>query len=141
MGMMAIAGPQSDEREDAMKKVLIVDDDRDMCEAIDSVLSGKYETRIANAKEEALDLVENFIPDLVILDVMMETISMGFELAREIKSGTLPPRILMLTSVDWKAGIDFKPEAGNPDWLPADDYLTKPLRPKELLEKVSTLLL
>lgn len=138
--MITIVDPQPDEREDTVKKILIVDDDRDMCEAVESVLSGKYETRIANAKETALDLAETFKPDLVILDVMMETISMGFELAREIKSGALTPKVLMMTGVDKEAGINFKSEAGDPDWLPADDYLTKPLLPKELLEKVNALL-
>ena len=123
-----------------MKKILIVDDDADMCDAVESVLSGRYETRTANGKPTALNLMKTFAPDLVILDVMMETHSSGFELAREMKALAPAPRVLMLTGVDQVSGIDFKSESGNADWLPADGYLTKPLQPKNLLEKVAALL-
>ena len=70
---------------------------------------------------------------------MMESVSAGFELAREIKKAANPPKILMLTGVDKEVNIDFKAEAGNADWLPVDDYLTKPVVPKTLIEKVQLL--
>lgn len=122
-----------------MEKILIVDDDADLREAIESVLSGKYEVRTADGKASALALLQTYTPALVILDVMMETTSSGFELAREIKSRAPAPRILMLTGVDKEMGIDFKSEAGDAAWLPVDDYITKPLQPALLLEKVAAL--
>jgi DNA-binding response OmpR family regulator len=123
-----------------MEKILIVDDDADIREIISSVLSGKYELKQADGKNAAKKALKEFNPDLVILDVMMDTVTTGFELARELKNRSARPKILLLTSVDKESNIDFKSEAGNPAWLPVDGYLTKPLVPKALLEKVKALL-
>ena len=122
------------------KKVLIVDDDADLREMAVSVLSRTYAVSEAGGREEAIRALERERPDLVILDVMMDTVSTGFNLAREIKKQSAPPRILMLTSVDEETRIDFRSEAGNPDWLPVDGYVIKPVTPKTLLEKVGALL-
>jgi DNA-binding response OmpR family regulator len=122
------------------KKVLIVDDDADLREIAVSVLSRTYSVSEAGGREEAMRALEKERPDLVILDVMMDTMSTGFDLAREIKRQSVPPKILMLTNVDKETRIDFKSEAGNPDWLPVDDYLTKPVTSRTLLEKVGALL-
>jgi two-component system, OmpR family, response regulator len=123
-----------------MKKILIVDDDADIRDAIATVLSKTYEIKQADGKASALAALKSFAADLVILDVMMESISAGFELAREIKKAAKPPKVLMLTGVDKEMNIDFKAELGNPDWLPADDYLTKPVVPKTLIDKVRALI-
>ena len=123
-----------------MKKVLIVDDDADIRDAIAAVLKGSYELQQAGTRAAAAQAFTKYKPDLVILDVMMDTMSTGFELAREMKKVTAASKILMLTSVDEKTSIDFKSEAGNADWLPVDDYLAKPVVPKTLLEKVKKLL-
>ena len=123
-----------------MEKILIVDDDADIREIITSVLSGKYELKQAGGKDPAKKALKEFNPDLVILDVMMDTMTTGFELAREMKNRSPRPKILLLTSVDKESNIDFKSEAGNPAWLPVDGYLTKPLVPKVLLAKVKALL-
>jgi DNA-binding response OmpR family regulator len=123
-----------------MKKILIVDDDADIRDAIVTVLSTKYELRQADGKTQAIATLKTFTPDLVILDVMMESVSAGFELAREIKQSASSPKILMLTGVDKEMNLDFKTEAGNADWLPVDDYVTKPVVPKTLIEKIALLL-
>lgn len=125
-----------------MKKILLVDDDADLRDAIKTVLGERFEIREADGEKTARKAVEGFIPDLIVLDVMMESTSTGFELARDFKKdGRLSQtKILMLTSVDAVTNIDFKAEAGNADWLPVDDYITKPLEPKLLLEKVNNLL-
>jgi DNA-binding response OmpR family regulator len=123
-----------------MKKILIVDDDPDIRDAIATVLKTAYQIEEAGSGTEALKQLSTFTPDLVILDVMMETNSTGFDLARQIKKIPAPPKILMLTGVDKEMNIDYKAEAGNPDWLPVDDYLIKPVMPKSLTEKVSALI-
>jgi DNA-binding response OmpR family regulator len=123
-----------------MKKILIVDDDLDIRDAIATVLKSAYQIEEAGSGSEAEKKVGLFRPDLVILDVMMETSSAGFDLARRIKKLSAPPKILMLTGVDKEMNIDYKAEAGNPDWLPVDDYLIKPVMPKSLTEKVSALI-
>ena len=81
-------------------------------------------------------------PDLVVLDVMMATWHDGFEMCRELKKDSqfkeMP--ILMLTGVKGKTGIEFKSTAGDPDWLPVDSFLDKPVEPQILLSEVKKLL-
>ena len=121
---------------------MIVDDDSDIRQALTVVLEGKYELKTASGREEAVEILKAYSPELIILDVMMETMSSGFDLSREIKkdkrfAGT---KILMLTNVDSATNIDFKSSAGDPDWLPVDDYLSKPIEPKVLMQKVANLI-
>jgi CheY-like chemotaxis protein len=125
-----------------MKKVLIVDDDADVREVIKIILTGKYELQEAGSKKEGMKALASFKPDLVVLDVMMETVKAGFEMAREIKGNpkTKQVKILMLTNVDNEFKLDFKASAGDPDWLPVDDYIVKPVEPKSFLTKVEKLI-
>jgi CheY-like chemotaxis protein len=125
-----------------MKKILIVDDDAELRLAMKTVLSTLYVLREAGSKKEALGVLKTFIPDLVMLDVMMETDIAGFELAREIRADAKlqKVKILMMTNIDTESNLDFKSEAGDPAWLPVDDYMVKPFEPKALLAKVQKLL-
>lgn len=123
--------------------VLIIDDDQDIVEAMRVVLESKnYKVETASSGKEGLKKIKSVEPDLIILDVMMETKDSGFEVAREIRGDkkyrNIP--ILMLTAIKEKLGLDFKDEAGDQIWLPVDDYIEKPLKPAELLQKVSSLL-
>lgn len=125
-----------------MKKVLIVDDDPDVRGVLATVLEGKYELREAWSREEGTKAVKEFKPDLVILDVMMEKHDSGFEMTREIKGDDQFKhiKILMLTNVDSEMNMDFKKIAGDPDWLPVDAYITKPVDPRNFLPKVEELI-
>ncbi len=124
-------------------KILIIDDDPDIVESMKVILEFKnYQVNVARTGEEGLKKVRAGKPDLIILDVMMETGDKGFEVARELKGD---PRykdtpILMLTAIKEKTGLDFGKEAGDEHWLPVDDYCDKPLHPEELISKVETLL-
>ena len=63
------------------KKILLVDDDLDFSSAISTILSSNgYDVMIANSGIEGYEMAQNFMPDLFILDVNMETKSAGFEL-------------------------------------------------------------
>lgn len=124
-------------------KILIIDDDPDITEAMRTVLENKgHEVRSALDGDEARERLRETRPDLIILDVMMRTSQEGFELSRELKHNTeyqnIP--ILMLTAVKQKTGLDFKPAAGDDAWLPVDEFLDKPVRPDVLLAKVDGLL-
>jgi two-component system phosphate regulon response regulator PhoB len=125
-----------------MKKILIIDDDSALRDVMKTVLSSRYELREAGSKAEGLALLKTFMPDLVMLDVMMESANAGFEAAREIKSDKKfkNVKILMITNVDRETSIDFKSEAGDKAWLPVDDYIVKPLDPKTLISKVQKLI-
>jgi CheY-like chemotaxis protein len=124
-------------------KILIVDDDPDITEAMTVVLENKgYEVRSAQDSDKGLERLKEARPDLIILDVMMRTSQEGFEFAREIKQNKqfkdIP--ILMLTAVKQKKGLDFKPAAGDETWLPVQAFLDKPVKPDMLIEKVQDLL-
>jgi len=123
--------------------ILIIDDDPDITEAMKVVLESKqYQVTVVKNGEEGLKEVRLNKPDLIILDVMMETTDKGFDVARDLKNDRnykdIP--ILLLTAIKEKTGLGFEKEAGDPDWLPVDEYCEKPLNPDELISKVETLL-
>lgn len=123
--------------------ILIVDDDPDITEAMKVVLEHKnYIVKSAENVRQAMESLKKKLPDLMILDVMMETPQDGFDLARQLKQDekykNIP--ILMLTGVQEKMGIDFKSAAGDETWLPVEEYLSKPVKPDVLLKKIEGLL-
>ena len=125
------------------KRILIVDDDPDITEAMTVVLESKgYKVAGAANSAEAMKQLQQNRPDLIILDVMMDTQSEGFVFSRQIKSNSKTKNIpiLMITGVKEKVGIDFKDAAGDESWLPVEDFLDKPVRPEVLLAKVAALL-
>lgn len=124
-------------------RILIIDDDPDIVESMKVILeSEKFTIDVAATGKEGLKKARLKKPDLIILDVMMETGDKGFEVARELKKDedyeAIP--ILMLTAIKEKRGLDFKKEAGDRIWLPVDDYCEKPLKPEDLISKVNNLL-
>jgi CheY-like chemotaxis protein len=125
-----------------MKKVLIIDDDAELRDAMKTILGAAYSLREAGSRKQALEILKTFTPDVVLLDVMMESNNAGFELAREIKGNAKlkNAKILMITNIDREMNFDYKKEAGDKDWLPVDDYIVKPVEPKTLLSKVQKLL-
>lgn len=128
-----------------MKRVYVVDDDRNIVESLSMVLkSAGYEI---GAQHDDKDVVENaiaFRADLIILDVMFpEDSGAGFEVARQLKADirTAGTPILMLSAVN-ETGI-FTGRFSNKDrddaWLPVQDFVEKPISPKSLLAKVEGL--
>lgn len=92
------------------------------------------------ASERALPRIRERRPDAVILDVMFpEDDAAGFEVARSIRRncGQLP--VLLLTAVNQSFSLGFSGQDLDPKWLPAADFLEKPVDLKLLCEKVSTL--
>ena len=126
-----------------MANILIVDDDPDIVEAMRVVLESRnHAVSSAGNGQEGLKKVREEKPDLIILDIMMETLDKGFDVARELKKDQSYKQIpiLMLTAIKERIGLDFKTEAGDAVWLPVDDYCDKPLKPEELISKVDTIL-
>ena len=124
-------------------KILIVDDDIDIVTALTAILENAgNEVISADSKKNGIEKLKAEKPDLAIYDVMMETTQSGFELARETKKepGFEKIPILMLTSVGDVTGVNFQAAMANPDWLPADAYIEKPIEPSELLEEIKKLL-
>lgn len=96
----------------------------------------------ASDRAEGMEKIKTGKPNLVILDVMMDTWHDGFEMAREVKKDpdykNIP--ILMFTSIENKTGIEFKSTAGDPDWLPVEGFPDKPVEPDVLLAEVKKIL-
>ena len=125
------------------KSILLVDDDPSFLEATSNVLeSFGYQTRRAMSLKACFDELQKELPDLMILDVMMARMDTGFEISRKVKADdkTRQIPILMLTAVDKKYPFDFGDSAGEPDWLPVDDFLDKPVEAMELVKHVRKLL-
>ena len=127
----------------ARARIIIIDDDPDITEAMKVVLEKHgYSVDIANDGSEGMNRIKATSPDLIILDVIMNTPDEGFVLSRELKSNPKYKQIpiLMITSIGQKVGLDFESAAGDETWLPVNGFLNKPVKPDELLEKVKTLL-
>lgn len=120
--------------------ILIVDDDPDFVEITKVILETKqYNVKSAGNPEEGWVRLEEEVPDLLILDVMMGKGADGFIMARKIRKD---PRfaempILMLTSMREQTGFDFPGERIHSKFLPVDDYVEKGVEPKILLEKIA----
>ena len=117
-------------------KILIVDDAVDTVELLRKRFHSEgYDTAEANDGEEALQKVEQYHPDLIVLDVMMPKLD-GYEVCRRLKAdeNTKYVPVLMLTA---KGEIENKVKGLE---IGADDYLPKPFDYKELSARVKSLL-
>ena len=113
--------------------MLLVDDDARLREIVSMALEGEgYRVRGAGSAEEALRVLDQDDPDLLILDVMLPGRD-GFELCREIRTRS-PLPILMLTAKTDTVDVVVGLESG------ADDYVTKPFVTKELVARIRALL-
>ncbi len=121
-----------------MAKILIIDDDIDIVEAIGILLrTFGHETDSAFNKIEGEKKVESFKPDLIILDVMMEEADDGMVLARDLRSKGFEKPIIMLTSLGSVTGYSVGNEEGI---LPVDVFHEKPISPDQLISTVKKLL-
>jgi CheY-like chemotaxis protein len=118
------------------KTVLLVDDDADFVEMNRTLLQERgYVVRVAYSGRQCLEEVTARRPDLIILDMVMERPSDGFDISRELRNSAYTKAIplVMITSVN--DSIPFRVE---PDrtWLPVDTLLEKPVDPQLLLAVV-----
>ncbi|NLZ38781.1 MAG: response regulator transcription factor [Firmicutes bacterium] len=116
-----------------MAKILVVDDEKTIVKGLKFALEKEnYSVIVAYDGEEALQLFEAEAPDLILLDLMLPEID-GFEVCRRIRKHSNVP-IIMLTArgddIDKVLGLE----------LGADDYMTKPFNPRELVARVKAIL-
>ena len=126
----------------ASGKILLVDDDPDFLEMHTAVLRNHgYDVLTATSGQEGLERVRAEMPDLIILDLMMEKHDAGFSFSRTVKTDPLFRKIpiLMVTSVAEATGFRFSLEEDG-YWMKTDDFLDKPVMPDVLLERVDKLL-
>ena len=118
------------------KKILVADDEPNIVAAVEFLLRrGGYEVHVAHDGEEALKLVEDCHPDLVLLDVMMPQKS-GYEVCKRIRERAdwRYIKIIMLSAKGRDAEVSKGLSTG------ADVYITKPFSTRELMDKISGLL-
>jgi chemosensory pili system protein ChpA (sensor histidine kinase/response regulator) len=122
------------------KTVLLVDDDADFVEQNRLLLEDSgYRVHVAHSGRQCLEVVGAGRPDLIILDMMMESENEGFDLSRELRNSEYTKGIplVMITSVN-----DLRPFRIEPDrtWLPVDALIEKPVDPSLLLAVVNRIL-
>ena len=115
------------------KKILVVEDEPNIAEVVSLYLErADFKVRIARDGEAALQALEQHIPDLIIMDLMLPEID-GFAITRWLRERSNVP-IIMLTArrdeIDRITGLE----------LGADDYVVKPFSPQELVSRVRAVL-
>ncbi len=115
-----------------MAKVLVVDDDPNICELLKVYLEDEFDVRVVHDGRNITEVIDRERPGLILLDVMLPGKN-GFELCKEIRTRTALP-IIFLTAkdeeIDKVLGLEFG----------ADDYITKPFSPREMLARVKAVL-
>jgi CheY-like chemotaxis protein len=118
------------------KTVLLVDDDADFVEMNRTLLQERgYVVRVAYSGRQCLEEVTARRPDLIILDMVMERPSDGFDISRELRNSAYTKAIplVMITSVNDSIPFRVEPDS---TWLPVDTLLEKPVDPQLLLAVV-----
>lgn len=129
-----------------MAKILVIDDDPDVQLSVRMCLekAGHAITEAKNGRE-GLAMIKSDRPELIILDVMMDTSTEGFQLALRLRNPdptselaeyrSIP--ILMLTAIHSTTPLRFEPEI---DYLPVELFVDKPIDPEDLVKKVDWVL-
>ena len=118
------------------ERILAVDDNLVNLKVVSATLEkGGYTVETAQSGPKALEMVDRFRPDLILLDINMPDMD-GYEVCRRLrkKQSTTAIPVIMLTANDTLEEKIKGFEAG------ADDYLTKPFQPAELLVRIGVLL-
>jgi two-component system, OmpR family, alkaline phosphatase synthesis response regulator PhoP len=134
---MSAAGKKTQNNRNNMKeKILIVDDEKDIVKMIDYALKKEgYRTVSCYDGQDALDAARKERPDLVVLDLMLPGID-GLDVCKQLKksSDTAMIPIIMLTAKAQESDKVIGLELG------ADDYVTKPFSPRELVARIKAIL-
>ena len=125
------------------KKLIIIDDDPDYVAGIKSVLeTANYSVDVAYNPKEGFKALQTNRYDLLLLDIMMGRGAEGVALARKIRKDPtlreLP--VLIITGLREQIAFLFPGQPVHPHFVENDELLEKPVEPKLLLEKVSSLL-
>ena len=125
--------------------ILIIEDDKDLVNTLRIILeNNNFNVRIAYNGKEGYQQIEEKIPDLIILDVMMSTDTEGFDLAYKLKNKTLYREIpiIMTTSFPQKMAENgperFQHILGE-NW-PVTEFLEKPVDPDDLISAIEDIL-
>jgi DNA-binding response OmpR family regulator len=130
---MTLSNPPSDSNQPREARVLLVDDDRELCQMLTEYLDAeRFDVKSVHDGGDALEELKNNDFEILILDVMLPSVG-GFDVLRKLGASYSTP-ILMLTArgddIDRIVGLE----------LGADDYLSKPFNPRELVARIRAIL-
>jgi len=111
-------------------RILVVEDEVRLAEALGQIITQqKHSVDIVNDGEAGLDYAESGLYDVIVLDVMLPKLS-GFEVVKKLRAGRITTPVILLTArdeiTDKVTGLDCG----------ADDYMTKPFSPEELMARI-----
>jgi CheY-like chemotaxis protein len=127
-------------------KILVVDDDPDFIEAITPILeSALYEVVTARNAEEGKEKIFEEKPNLILLDIMMDSLFDGFSLCHDIKTSEeykdlKDTPIIFISAVKEKTGSRFQFKGEDYGLSGPDDYIDKPVKPKDLIARIERFL-
>ena len=124
------------------KRILVVDDDQDIVDSITIMLESQgYEVVAAQSGEEGMRVVEEKRPDLILLDIMMEKLTTGLHIGYDLRKHpdykSIP--IIIISGIGEATGFDIATEKET-DYVAADEFLEKPVKPDVLLKRVAELI-
>ncbi len=125
------------------KKILIIDDDPEICDALSHILSDYgYQVFTALDTQAGHQLLTDTGPDLLILDIMMQTMDEGLEFATKLRKsqGVFGLPVLIVSArppVEKGYGRSLDEDL---DWIHADIFMEKPIEPEELIHNVKLLI-
>lgn len=128
------------------KKILVIDDDPDFRAAVTPILkSALYEVATAANPKEAKEKIFSEKPDLILLDIMMDSLFDGFSLCHAIKTSKEYKEfndtpIIFVSAVKEVAGTRFQFKGDAEGMSGPDDYIDKPVKPDDLLARIEKLL-
>ena len=132
--------------ENAKAKILIIDDDPDYRDAITPILqSALYQVVTASNPKEGKEMILAEKPDLILLDIMMDSLFDVFSLCNAIKtsnefSAVKDTPVIFVSAVKEMTGSRFQFKGEEQGMTGPDDYIDKPVKPEELIARVERLL-
>ncbi len=127
-------------------KILVIDDDPDFLDAVTPILeSALYNVVTASNPEQGKDKIFSEKPDLILLDIMMDSLFDGFSLCHAIKTSKeykefKDTPIIFVSAVKEKTGSRFQFKAEEQGMAGPDDYIDKPVKPDDLIARIEMLL-
>lgn len=133
--LVAQHNPIKDNRNHSQKVVLVIEDNLDMQNHIKQVIEQQHHSLLAGSGELGLTLAQEYIPDIIVCDIMLTGID-GFAVLKQLKSHELTSHIpvILLTA---RSDLDSRLHGLN---LQADEYLSKPFNHQELLTRIDNLI-
>ena len=121
----------------AKQKVLVIDDEPEITEIISAFLSNAgYEVKVENSSVEGMNVVKSFMPDVILLDIMMPVMD-GYEVCSKLKKEPTLAQIPVL----FLTGKDAKDDAGMSFQSGGDLFIKKPFSCERLLNMVKMVLI